>query len=103
MSTAFIPPINPVQIEPATSVGTLVAIAAPQPQNFAAWFDGQVQQVSQQIAVADQGLQKLAMGDASNLHHVMLQLEEAKLSVQLFVQVRNRMLEAYQDVMRMQM
>ncbi|MBB5020308.1 flagellar hook-basal body complex protein FliE [Chitinivorax tropicus] len=103
MSAAFIAPINPVQIEPTALISASGTLASAHPQGFAAWFDGQVHQVNQQIAAADQGLQKLALGDASNLHHVMLQLEEAKLSVQLFVQIRNRMLEAYQDVMRMQM
>ena len=32
----------------------------------------------------------------------MIRLEEAALSFQLMLQVRNRVLEAYQDVMRMQ-
>jgi flagellar hook-basal body complex protein FliE len=32
----------------------------------------------------------------------MIRLEETKLAFQLMVQVRNRLLEAYQDVMRMQ-
>jgi len=53
--------------------------------------------------VATQGdLQALAVGDSANLHQVMIRLEETRLSFQLAVQVRNRLLEAYQDVMRMQ-
>jgi flagellar hook-basal body complex protein FliE len=38
----------------------------------------------------------------SNLHEVMIHLEEARLSFQLLAQVRNRLLDAYQEVMRMQ-
>jgi flagellar hook-basal body complex protein FliE len=37
-----------------------------------------------------------------NLHQVMLHLEESRIGLQLLLQVRNRVLEAYQDVMKMQ-
>jgi flagellar hook-basal body complex protein FliE len=33
----------------------------------------------------------------------MVRLEESRISFQLFMQVRNRLLEAYQDVMKMQL
>lgn len=46
-------------------------------------------------------LQKLAAGDAQNLHQVMINLEESRLSFQLMLQVRSRLLEAYQDIMKM--
>jgi flagellar hook-basal body complex protein FliE len=45
---------------------------------------------------------RLAAGDTDNLHQVMIALEEAKLSFQLMVQVRNKLLESYQDILRMQ-
>lgn len=47
-------------------------------------------------------LQDLASGKTDNIHHVMLSLEDAKLSLQLLVQVRNKLLEGYQDILRMQ-
>lgn len=47
-------------------------------------------------------LQQLAVGDVQNLHQIMIRMEETRLSFQLVMQVRNRMLEAYQDVMKMQ-
>jgi len=46
-------------------------------------------------------LQKLATGQVDNLHQVMIALDEAKMSFQMLVQVRNKLLEAYQDVIRM--
>jgi|KBSMisStaDraftv2_1062788.scaffolds.fasta_scaffold587042_2 flagellar hook-basal body complex protein FliE len=69
---------------------------------FATWFDGQVNQLNTQLVQAEQGVQQLAAGDAASLHDVMIRMEEAKLSFQLAVQFRARILEAYQDVMRMQ-
>lgn len=47
-------------------------------------------------------LQDLASGKTDNIHHVMLSLEDAKLSLQLLIQVRNKLLEGYQDILRMQ-
>lgn len=69
---------------------------------FAHWFTQQLQQVSGDLRTADLQLQDLAAGTSQNLHQVMISLEEARLSFQLLMQVRNRVLEAYQDVMRMQ-
>jgi flagellar hook-basal body complex protein FliE len=61
-----------------------------------------IAQVNQQLVTSQVDLQRLATGDAQNLHQVMMGLEETRVSFQLFMQVRNRMLEAYQDVMKMQ-
>lgn len=69
---------------------------------FGQWFEQRLGQVNTQLQAADHGLQALATGQAQNLHQVMIDLEEARLSFQMLVQVRNRVLEAYQDVMRMQ-
>ena len=59
-------------------------------------------QVNQQLMSSQVDLQRLATGQVQNLHQVMMNLEETRLSFQLLLQVRNRMLEAYQDVMKMQ-
>ena len=58
--------------------------------------------VNGQLLNTQTDLQQLAMGAAPSLHRVMMDLEETRLSFQLLVQVRNRLLEAYQDVMKMQ-
>lgn len=55
-----------------------------------------------QLLATQTDLQRLAAGEAQNLHEIMVRLEESRISLQLALQVRNRVLEAYQDVMRMQ-
>jgi len=47
-------------------------------------------------------MRALAAGRPVELHEVMIGLERARMSVQVFVQVRNRLVEAWQDLMRMQ-
>lgn len=58
-------------------------------------------QVNQQLMVNQTDLQQLAVGNVENLHQMMIRMEESRLSFQLVMQVRNRLLEAYQDVMKM--
>jgi len=70
--------------------------------DFSSWLDTQVQEVNQQILSSEDKLQSLATGEYNNLHDVMMSLEKAKLSFELVVQVRNKLLEGYQEIMRMQ-
>ncbi|QAA31673.1 flagellar hook-basal body complex protein FliE [Clostridium manihotivorum] len=46
---------------------------------------------------------KLVKGDNVDIHQVMLSTEEAKMSLELAVQVRNKLLDAYQEINRMQL
>ena len=50
---------------------------------------------------ADQSIQSLATGDSKGLHEVMLAVEKASISFQMLTQVRNKAVEAYQEIMRM--
>ena len=72
------------------------------PVDFGNLVSQGLSEVNGQLLASQVSLQRLATGDVQNLHQVMMGLEETKLSFQLFLQVRNRMLEAYQDLMKMQ-
>ena len=51
---------------------------------------------------ADRAAEQIAAGETKNLHEAMIKLEEAEISLRLMVQVRNKAVEAYQEIMRMQ-
>ena len=51
---------------------------------------------------ADQAIRELASGNAENLHDVMLAVAKADLAFRTILEVRNRLTDAYQEVMRMQ-
>lgn len=70
--------------------------------DFGKWFAQQVGNVNDSIVTADEDVRRLAAGEVQSLHEVMMHMEEARLSLQLLAQVRNRLLDAYQEVMRMQ-
>ncbi len=51
---------------------------------------------------ADQAVSDFSLGKADNIHDVMIALEEADISMRLLVQMRNKAVEAYQEIIRMQ-
>jgi flagellar hook-basal body complex protein FliE len=51
---------------------------------------------------ADAAIQSLATGGTATLHDTMLAVQKAELSFRLMMQVRNKIVEAYQEVLRMQ-
>lgn len=61
-----------------------------------------IQNLSQRENRADQATTRLAAGEDIALHQVMLAVQEADLAFQMALQVRNKLVDAYQEVMRMQ-
>jgi flagellar hook-basal body complex protein FliE len=51
---------------------------------------------------ADKAIAKVQLEDAGSIHDAMIALEKAGISFQVMMQVRNKILDAYQEVMRMQ-
>jgi len=51
---------------------------------------------------ADRAVTKFASGEDVDLHTVMLSVQKAELSFRLMLEVRNKLIEAYREVMRMQ-
>ncbi len=52
---------------------------------------------------ADAALDQLVTGESDNMHDVVLSVAKADLSLRLVLEIRNRLVEAYQEIMRMQM
>ena len=51
---------------------------------------------------ADVAIQDFATGDTRNIHETMIAVSKADVAFRLTMQVRNKMVEAYQEVMRLQ-
>ena len=52
--------------------------------------------------VADQEVQKLAKLDSQDIHTTMIAIEKADLTFQTMMQIRNKIINAYEEIMRMQ-
>ncbi|HLQ00724.1 MAG TPA: flagellar hook-basal body complex protein FliE [Burkholderiales bacterium] len=92
--------IDPALLPSAQDAQSLPASAPA--RTFPVWLDEQIRTANQGIIEADDAVRRLAVGEPVNLHQVMVQLERAKLQFELVLQVRNKLLEAYQDLLRMQ-
>lgn len=66
------------------------------------FFSELVAKVNELQSKSDTAIQGLASGENKNLHEVMISMEKASISFQFMSSVRNKALEAYQEVMRMQ-
>lgn len=53
-------------------------------------------------AAADDSVLQLASGQTDNLHEVMAALERASLALELTIAIRDKLVESYQEIMRMQ-
>lgn len=82
--------------------------AAPTPSakegasGFVDFLKDAVGEVNKAQLDSDQAAKELQTGQAKNIHDVMIRLDEADISMRLLVQMRNKIVDAYQEVMRMQ-
>ncbi len=60
-------------------------------------------QVEQRLDVADANVRALAAGEDIPVHEVMISLEQARMDLTLAAEVRNRLVEGYQELTRMQL
>lgn len=60
-----------------------------------------ISQVNEQLQEADQMTQEFALGKSESLHEVMLETEKASISLTFLLEIRTKLLEAYQEIMRM--
>ena len=51
---------------------------------------------------AGKAVDKMVVGEAVDLHEVMIAVEKAKTSFDLLMEIRNKTIEAYREIMRMQ-
>ena len=86
--------LAPSQTE-KTSVSTVES-------SFADMLKSMVSETDQQQKNADLTMQQLHTGGEKNLHEAMISMEKADISMRYMIQVRNKAIEAYQEIMRMQ-
>lgn len=70
--------------------------------SFASELSGAIARVDQQMAASGALTEKLLRGEDVELHTVALRAQEAQMTFDLFLQVRNRLIQGYQEIMRLQ-
>ena len=96
-------PILPVQPGIVTHIELPPLGPAAPSGDFRNLLTSAIANVDQQQNDAHAAVNQLLNGDSIELHSVALAGQRAELSMDLFLQVRNKVLSAYQEVMKMQM
>jgi flagellar hook-basal body complex protein FliE len=69
---------------------------------FGDMLKNMVSETNKAQSVGDNAVANLEAGKAEHLHEVMIAVEEAEMSLKMLVQMRNKALTAYEEIMRMQ-
>jgi len=94
---------------PISSISGISLPAAPSVESrssdgaFRDVFASAIQSVESSTQTASASVEKFLSGEGGELHSTILATQKAELSFDLFLQMRNKVVNAYQEVMRMQM
>jgi flagellar hook-basal body complex protein FliE len=93
-------------IQPAGSFPVSEMLSQPSVPAGGGAFGGLIERLlenagSQQLQ-ANQAVRDLALGKSDSLHNVMLEVAKADLAFRLVLEIRNRLTDAYQQIMQMQ-
>ena len=97
--TAAISNITPIAIPEASAI----AGASSQPGEFQKVLSGAISSIESLQTDASTEVQKFLTGENEDLHTTVLATQRAELAFELGLQVRNKVVDAYQEVMKMQM
>src|ERR1041385_6138964 len=103
--------INPLATSPLTQVDAplpkigLAPAGAPSAaptEGFTQMLDGLVQTVESKQQASQEMTKKVLLGDSDQLHQSVIAMQEASVAFSMMVEVRNKLVESYQELMRMQ-
>ena len=90
------------QIQSIVPQASTIKTSAPS-DLFHSMLQSAVNKVETTRATADQKIDRFLSGEGEELHRVVMATQQAELSLELFQQVRNKVVQAYQEIMRMQL
>jgi len=95
-----VPPVNPSSL-PA------IQTASQPPQTstagqFEKTFSKLLDKANQTHVDADQSIDQMIAGETESLHEVVMSVAKADMSFRLLLEIRNRLIDSYQEIMRMQ-
>ncbi len=90
----------PASQEKVSAVGNKTQTATG--ASFGQWLDKSINTVNQLQKEADSAALKLATGQNKDIHGTMISLQKADTAMTLMMEVRNKIISAYEEVKRMQ-
>lgn len=97
----YITKVDPSAVAPEVQGATRPDAKAKE-GSFGDVLKGSLAEVNRLQKQADAAITELAKGDKVSLHETMIAMEQADVSFKLMMEVRNKIVEAYQEIMRIQ-
>lgn len=97
--------INPISISPVQMNSTLPTKATPgaQGSGFGDILQESIAAVNQKAQESAALSEGLVSGQHSNIHETMIAMEESSISFRMLAKVQNKVVDAYREVMRLQL
>ena len=92
--------VSPIQIPLLPEISTPSGKSAG--GEFASLLESAVNQVESSRQNASESIRQLISGEKEELHNTVLATQKAELQFEMFLQVRNKVVSAYQEIMKMQ-
>lgn len=99
----MISPVQTIAVPQISTEITLPATGASASGEFRDLLTNSIASIERQQNEATNSVNRFLSGDGGELHSVALAQQRAGLSMDLFLQVRNKVISAYQEVMKMQL
>ena len=103
--------VNPLSASPLTridaplpkiGIGPVAPGTAAPTDGFGEVLDGLVATVATKQGAAQAATRKVLLGESDQLHQSVIAMQEASVAFTMMVEVRNKLVESYQELMRMQ-
>lgn len=98
----MLPPISPITPVAVPDLAGATGISSKGGEGFQSMLQSYVTQVQQSQDVAKSSANSFLSGGSEELHSVALATQRAELEFEMFLQVRNKVVSAYQEIMKMQ-
>jgi flagellar hook-basal body complex protein FliE len=95
-----IPGVTPGAATPAAS--DAASIAGGQPVSFGNILSNAINEVNSKMQAADAAKTQVLTGETTNVHQAMIAMQESSVAFGLMVEVRNKLVDSFQELMRMQ-
>ncbi|MFZ2031067.1 MAG: flagellar hook-basal body complex protein FliE [Vitreimonas sp.] len=95
--------INAISAHPPANLAVSPTAQAPSEVNFGAMLTNGIHRVETQVNHADALVRAFAIDDSVPVHQVTIAMEQARLSVELALQVRTKLVDAFHEIMTMQL
>ena len=98
--------VNPFQNDSISKIGSGTPADNQKSTNGVSFKDtlsGFMSDVNTMQNRADESIEKMVAGEITDVHQVMNSVEEAKVAFNMMMEIRNKVMDAYQEVMRMRL